>query len=317
MEVNTTIEGLSELRDRDVWVSVSGGKDSTATCLALREAGVEFSALHADTGWEHAETRRYLAEELPGYIGPITTVSYDGPQSDLSHSPELEALAVHFEARLGVKRSPMIRLILHKAAFPSRLSRYCTQLLKLEPFRDFYAGLEDEPVGVVGVRADESAYRSKLPAWEESSNMGVETWRPIIRWTFDDVIAIHRRHGVIPNQDYLAGAQRVGCWPCIHANKAEIRRMAKADPDRIGLLRDLEAAMLPIWRARRQRGGHDDDPADRPTWFYRARKPGDPLGAPIDEVVEWSNTARGGHQMLLLNTERPGCMRWGLCEANK
>ena len=37
-------------------VSVSGGKDSTATWLRLRESGIECRAVFADTGWEAPET---------------------------------------------------------------------------------------------------------------------------------------------------------------------------------------------------------------------------------------------------------------------
>jgi len=37
---------------------------------------------------------------------------------------------------------------------------------------------------------------------------------------------------------------------------------------------------------------------------------------PIDEVVEWSRTARGGKQFELFQATESdaGCMRWGLCE---
>ena len=36
---------------------------------------------------------------------------------------------------------------------------------------------------------------------------------------------------------------------------------------------------------------------------------------PIDDAVSWASTARGGKQLLLLDTEPAGCVRWGLCEA--
>ena len=42
-------------------VSVSGGKDSTATLLALRESNIPPRAAFADTGWEAPETYAYLA----------------------------------------------------------------------------------------------------------------------------------------------------------------------------------------------------------------------------------------------------------------
>ena len=62
------------LDGRLVIASVSGGKDSTAMCLHLKERGIPYRAVYMDTGWENAETYRYIEEELPGYIGPITTL---------------------------------------------------------------------------------------------------------------------------------------------------------------------------------------------------------------------------------------------------
>lgn len=45
---------------------------------------------------------------------------------------------------------------------------------------------------------------------------------------------------------------------------------------------------------------------------------GDPW--PIDRVVDWSRTRRGGrvedHQMELFSAADEGCMRWGLCETD-
>ena len=43
-----------------VIASVSGGKDSTALILALREAEIPARHVFADTGWEAPETYEYL-----------------------------------------------------------------------------------------------------------------------------------------------------------------------------------------------------------------------------------------------------------------
>lgn len=109
--------------------------------------------------------------------------------------------------------------------------------------RDHIAALQDaghECVNAVGIRAAESAARSKMGEWEESATFDCAVWRPLIAWTEAEVIAIHARHGLRPNPLYLMGATRVGCWPCIFARKAEIRLIADKDPSRISRLRVLE-----------------------------------------------------------------------------
>ena len=35
---------------------------------------------------------------------------------------------------------------------------------------------------------------------------------------------------------------------------------------------------------------------------------------PIDDVVQWSRTSRGGKQYELFASGADGCMRWGMCE---
>jgi 3'-phosphoadenosine 5'-phosphosulfate sulfotransferase (PAPS reductase)/FAD synthetase len=215
---------IDRIAGRHVVASVSGGKDSTAMCLYLRELGIPFEPVFMDTGWENAETYRYIREELPTYIGPIRWL-----RSEVTLPPDLEALARVFEVRLG-HYSAMIRWILKKGMFPSGEIRFCTQELKVRPMGQFLDTLDVEAVNTVGIRAEESNERAKLTEWEDASGMiDAEVWRPLLAWTMDDVVAIHQRHGVIPNRGYFAGAARVGCWPCIRSRKKEIRDL---DPDR-------------------------------------------------------------------------------------
>lgn len=286
-----------------VVASVSGGKDSTAMCLHLREMDIPYIAVFADTGWENAETYRYITEELPGYIGPVTTVRADIPVPE-----DARAMVDKYEARLG-RQSDMIRRILRWATFPSRQARWCTRDLKVTPIKRLINEQDADVINAVGVRATESAARAKLPQWEESKELRCDVWRPLLHWTEEDVIAIHQRHDVVPNRGYFDGAERVGCWPCIYSRKSEIRRMADIDPDRVALIRDLESDVMALLRAR------DKEPESPPALFQQT------LGRsgacmPIDGVVAWSRTARGGRRFELFDTpERErGCMRWGMCE---
>lgn len=286
-----TPENRRAIEGKRIVASVSGGKDSAAMSLWLTEQGIEHERVFMDTGWEHPDTYDYLRGELARVIGPIR---------------ELKP-ARGFEA-----------LVLHKAAFPSRRMRFCTQMLKIYPMRDYLATIMGAKINTVGVRAGESTARAKLFEWEPEPDMGrdVETWRPILGWTEEEVVAMHHRHGLLPNPLYLAGANRVGCWPCIFARKAEIRHIADTDPGTIDRIRELEKTVAIAARARAEAKG--EVLANPPTMFQQSARnaEGRRPCIPIDEVVWWSRTSHGGKQIELFYNERePGCVRWGMCDA--
>lgn len=281
---------LPNPKEVPVFVNVSGGKDSAAVCLHLTEQGIPHRRVFADTGWEHEDTYKYL-DYLETVLGPIDRVKPAMPMPD------------------------MIR---QKGMFPNFRQRWCTAELKVRPLNDYMA--KEDPywdaIVAVGIRADESTARAGLDEWEHDGNaMERWVWRPIIRWTLADVIAIHKRHNLTPNPLYLRGANRVGCWPCIYARKNEIRMVANESPERIDLIRDLEKELAERMELKKQQDPEFRKRAEEkryrnPTFF-------NPKGGmiPIDEVVRWSRTKRGGYAIELVdpNPER-GCLRWGMCD---
>lgn len=284
------VELKAKIAGRRVVASISGGKDSAAMSLYLTELGIEHDRVFMDTGWEHEGTYAYLRGPLAEKLGPITW--------------------------LEPKRK-MEELVLHKGMFPSRVRRFCTQELKVFPMQRHIKALQDagdDVINTVGIRAGESESRSKMPEWEWQDGFDCEVWRPLIAWSEQHVIDIHTRHGLRPNPLYMKGASRVGCWPCIYARKEEVRLIAEIDPGRIGKIRELES--LVTLRARKRADGSDAVVYDR-AWF-QAKNGSSGEVWPIDKVVEWSKTSRGGRQFELFAAgERDaGCMRWGLCETN-
>lgn len=283
----SNIDEIKErIGDRRVIASVSGGKDSAAMSLWLHENGIEHDRVFCDTGWEHADTYEYLRGPLTEAIGPIVEIRGDLLMPDL---------------------------VRKKGSFPSRVRRFCTEELKIKPLQRYIAARQDdigEVINAVGIRAGESRARSKMTEWEWSNGFDCETWRPLIRWTEQDVIDIHTRHGLAPNPLYLRGARRVGCWPCVMSSKAEIRMIADTDPERIALLAELERDVSDI--ASKKRG----ETAARSFFTTDKRASGEgQVPTPIASVVEWSRTAHGGRQFeLFAPDEEPGCVRWGLCE---
>jgi 3'-phosphoadenosine 5'-phosphosulfate sulfotransferase (PAPS reductase)/FAD synthetase len=309
---------IARLNGRRVVMSLSTGKDSVAADLFLTECGIEHDRIFLDTSWENAAVARHL-EYLREKLGPITALS--GP--------------------LG-----MVDLIRKKGMFPSRARRFCTEELKTFPARDYLNALMesgDDMVNAVGIRRDESEARSKMPEWEWMDGFDCEVWRPLVTWTLEDVIAIHKRHDIKPNPLYLLGMERVGCWPCINSNKGELRKIAEIDPARIDEIRALEVEIGAKARVRhdarvakyeaggiealnkRERGFMFDEdgslkPFHPPHFFQSPLKEEGGKTWPIDRVVEWSRTKFGGRvadrqaDLLSFGGINDGCMRWGMCE---
>lgn len=261
--------------DRQVVCSISGGKDSTCMALLLKEADIEFDSFFVDTGWEHETTVEYVQDYLPQYIGPIKILQKEGG---------------------------MVELIRNRGYFPGKSFRYCTGELKITPAKDYLLSMDIDPVNAVGIRAQESVKRAKYPEWEYSSELQCDVWRPILRFSEEDVIMMIKRHGLRPNPLYLIGSPRVGCWPCIFASKKNIRMIANEDPERVDLIEDLEIELTN--RARRK-----DPNAKMITWFQLARQ-----STPIRQVIDWAFNDNSDAELLLADDRSTGCMRWGMCE---
>lgn len=337
---NNQIEALRRKLDqgRRLTVSVSGGKDSTATALACIEAGFDPLLVHMDTGWEHPTTDAYVRDYLPTVLGrPIAIVSDvpTWPEDD-----EREIAARRFEAMIGKTNSAYIRWIVKKAMFSSKAKRWCTEYIKVRPYHDFIASLDHKVVSAVGIRAAESNARAVLPEWDaehdERRDAVYTVWRPILTWGLQDVVTIHGRHGVRVNPLYESGS-RVGCWPCIYARKAEIRTWAASSPEWVEMLRQLEAWTSEQARARMAVSGKSTTQSDGTPKFraffenhdYRrderalraeAASSGveDVEGwvaarlraqAPVDEAIAWAN--RPGRESP---DARSSCTAWGFCE---
>ncbi len=273
-------------------VGISGGKDSGAVLLWLvHESGIprhKINATFCDTGNEHEwtyEQVRLLSEK----VHPIETLK-----------PEL----------------PFFELVKKKKLFPTAFRRYCTQHLKIFPVQDHIAYLRQayrNVVAVSGVRSNESPERSKLLEWDYSGHLLTTQWRPLISWTIEDVVAIHAKYGIPMNPLYEAGATRVGCFPCVMSNKAEIRMIALKFPERINLIRETEESITSA-------GGNSGFFArDKVPLRFRTKpyvaKDGEKMNvATIDDVVRWSMTGKRAQGSYEDEAPEPINCSSGFCE---
>lgn len=309
--------------------SNSGGKDSGATTiLAIERHGAEnVVGVFADTGNEHEATYEYV-RRLADVLGiEIKWLRQDFTdwwwhRRDFIHDkwPEKmakdgfaasEIIAIQSRALAvfdkGPTGNPYLDLCIIKGRFPSRKAQFCTEFLKTKPLTEYALDLIDAHGQVEswqGVRADESPSRAKLPEREDVGG-GLSIYRPILRWTVEDVFALHRKHGIKPNPLYMQGMNRVGCMPCINASKDELMEISKRFPQHIDRIAEWEEVVG--LASRRGAATFFAARGDNETAFERGN---------IRQRIEWSKTSHGGVQYDIVRTQEPlACQSaYGLCE---
>ncbi|PRH13525.1 phosphoadenosine phosphosulfate reductase domain-containing protein [Burkholderia gladioli] len=315
-------------------VSLSGGKDSTATLLvALELHGREnVRAVFADTGNEHEATYAYALDYLPSALGitvdvvradfadefatkraNLARLAVGEPESAVygkrefmyAWTPEAAARALELLHPTG---NPFLDLCLVRGGFPSRKRQFCTEYLKRNPLTEYAIGLIDGGYFVEswqGVRADESEARRWLPHYEWRGGH-YAVLRPILRWNVANVFEAHAAAGIEPNPLYREGMSRVGCMPCINAQKAEIREIARRFPEHVERVAAWERLVSEVCR-----------PFSPVSFFHMGTTGHMGQATTVLQVVEWSKTTRGGRQYDLLADAEPATAcssAYGLCE---
>jgi len=291
-------------------VSVSGGKDSTATYLWALEQGFKFRAVFADTGHEH----------------PVT-VNYVRNMHEFCKGPKVEIVKADFTERLKKKKlkptgNPFWDMIQWKGRVPSSKAQFCTEYTKLEPIREWLMRERGDTPSIiyVGIRAAESAKRAKLPEKELNEYQDSLMIRPILKWTEAQVFEMLKKHNVEPNPLYGLGYSRVGCFPCVHARKSELARLPDWAWDKIT---EWENQIGSTWFSY----GTIPLPAEHQALINEAERMGNEVrlkhlknafSPTVAEVREWAKTAKGGRQFDMFAVDEkdaPSCMNtWGQCE---
>lgn len=198
-------------------IAYSGGKDSTALLCWAKDQGLEFDAVFCDTGWEHPITYAYIEEINQRLLGGrLVTVKSEEFGGGMRELVEIK------------KRVPSVR------------ARFCTEHMKVLPMVSYLKNIDDEFVVYQGIRADESVRRALMKPREWSDRYDCYVARPLFYWNTEQCFALCRRHGVKPNPLYLAGARRVGCFPCVLITLGELRRMHERMPELWDRMAELE-----------------------------------------------------------------------------
>lgn len=180
-------------------LGLSGGKDSTALALFMRDKVPNMEYVFCDTGSELDETYEYL-NQVEAYLGK--NIIRLNPSADFDHW-----------------------LKVFNGYLPAPNSRWCTKLLKLRPFEEFVG--EGNVVSYVGIRADEDrvGYISTKP--------NIKAVFPFKEYGIDyaGVMRILNESGIgLP--PYLNwGRSHSGCYFCFFQKKIEWVRLLENHPE--------------------------------------------------------------------------------------
>jgi 3'-phosphoadenosine 5'-phosphosulfate sulfotransferase (PAPS reductase)/FAD synthetase len=180
-------------------LSLSGGKDSTALALYMRDRVPEMEYVFCDTDKELTETYEYLNR--------------------------VEAFLGRRIVRLNAKAGFDHWLEVFGGYLPSPNMRWCTKMLKLKPFEE-YVG-DDPVISYVGLRADEDrvgyiSTKSNITAVFPLKEAGIDH-AGVMRILEDSGI------GLPP---YLKwGRTHSGCYFCFFQRSIEWVRLLETHPD--------------------------------------------------------------------------------------
>jgi len=179
-------------------VSLSGGKDSSALAIHLRDRIPDLEYVFSDTDKELPETYDYLAR-IEAYLGRQIV-------------------------RLKADRGFDHWLDVYGGYLPSPRMRWCTKMLKIRPFEQYVGS--DEVMMYVGIRADENraGYKPTKP--------NIHPVYPFIDAgiRLPDVHRILEESGVgFPS--YYSWRTRSGCFFCFYQRKHEWAGLKENHPE--------------------------------------------------------------------------------------
>ncbi|MBY5504092.1 phosphoadenosine phosphosulfate reductase [Rhizobium leguminosarum] len=180
-------------------LSLSGGKDSTALAIYLRDRVENMEYIFHDTGKELPDTLEYI-ERLESYLG-----------TKVVRTTTRETFDDILRSKGGM--------------LPSGRRRWCTDYLKLKPFENY---IGDEPcVNYVGIRADEDrvgyiSHKPNIKAVFPFREDGID---------YDGVVRILEEAGLGMPPYTEWGRTRSGCFFCFYQQKIEWVRLKQNFPE--------------------------------------------------------------------------------------
>lgn len=230
------IRNVVRSTNRPVSISYSGGKDSLATLLLVKDCIEDFDVLFADTGLEFPETIANVDNVAGRYNLPVRI---------------FQAGDVFWES-------------IERFGPPTVEARWCCKTCKLGPISmliDEY--FPDGCLTFIGQRKYESEGRARSDKIWKNPWIGNQiAASPIQNWTALHIWLYLFWKGAPHNPLYEQGFDRIGCWLCPSGSMAEMTRIKEIHPEMWA--RFEEKLRLHAWRF-----GYGDGWVDFGLWRWQ------------------------------------------------
>ena len=245
----------------DVYVSFSGGKDSTVLLDQVRKIYPDVPAVFVNTGQEYLEIVKFVKtidnviwlkpkmtfwDVVDKYGWPIISkvVSMGISRYRNTKSQVQKELRLHggINPSSGKKQNRSVPVKFHYMVnAPFKISEKCCEILKKEPFRRYEKQCGRKPF--IGLMSGESTIR-KLDYMKNGCNafdLKHPSSKPIAFWNESDIWEYIKKYELPYSDIYNQGETRTGCKFCMYGLHMEkepnrIQRMKDRTPGQYDLL---------------------------------------------------------------------------------